>query len=208
MPIITTPVRLDDVRVNLVQTFHLQNLKDPSRSEAISKTIQLWSMIEHESPAILREGNDFQLSREFRLPNDDVVRPSTPEPSITGIRVSHQLQVAIRYTPLSMNQKLEIKATIDATISSCCAMFAALQLPSYAQPRREILKQFKMHESCESCLVSTSIFPLHRNCLLVHASVSRCGSMRAGEIFHSGRRSEESPHARPSWSVLEVRRRL
>lgn len=157
MPIISQPVQLDDICVNLLQKYELQNLRKPHMKSAVNQITPLWTLKAQEDVGTLRPGRDFHLSRQFRLPNDDAIRPSTAERSITGIRVSHQLQVILRFTPLVNNplkQQREIKYTGDAIMSSCCCMLSSVQLPAYDSCDGGMAKNILDEVAfCNDCLV-------------------------------------------------------
>lgn len=139
-------VRVDDVRLSLVQSFKLQSQSEPGRTEDIHPlVVPLWSMRESRtSPArgiTLRHGQDFHFEKRIVFPEDGQIRPSTSQHSKTGIRVLHRLAVSLLYTPLqaegacaptkSEPRMKEVHMTTPATLSSCCCVVEALQLPAY-----------------------------------------------------------------------------
>lgn len=49
---------------------------------------------------VVAENQEFSLSHLGRIPNDNVVRPTTQEGTDSGIRVSHEIAVEVMYRPL------------------------------------------------------------------------------------------------------------
>lgn len=142
MPSLAQEVEINDVRVNLVQHFTLCSLKkgrpESGKNEIKPITVLLWSMQKHshqQTPIRLNTYEELSVIEQFRLPDDDKIRPSTAEGAITGISVQHELSVCIYYTPLHDNPerlRREKKLSTPATLSSCCCIFDALQLPAYS----------------------------------------------------------------------------
>ena len=164
LPSFAQPVEINDVRVNLIQNFSLNSLKKPRpKTEDVKPvTVPLWSMRKSarwEVDPVFETYEELTVMEQFRLPDDDKIRPSTADGSISGIRVSHELSVCIYYTPLRDNperQKREKKLSTPATISSCCCIFDALQLPAYSSEGRadECLIDKDAITFCTGCLVS------------------------------------------------------
>ncbi|PWN47242.1 hypothetical protein IE53DRAFT_371620 [Violaceomyces palustris] len=92
-----------------------------------------------------------------RLPNDNVIRASTPLASKSGIRMSHSLVVAIKHSREACNSAALIEdedlPTRDGrkvkdflirqpiTVPSCCTAFTALHsLPAYSKEDPQLLK--------------------------------------------------------------------
>ena len=123
LPSIAQPAFIDDVKVELVQTYSLQSQNKPERTEVKSITVPIWSMQKDTGPSggLFRSEQAFTLSKQFRLPDDCKIRPSTPERSKTGIRVSHRLQIRLSYKVIKENSQptREWKIATDAVMSSC-----------------------------------------------------------------------------------------
>lgn len=138
----------------LKQDVLLRHMKDPSKEERQRpRRVLLWSLDEQEKGRILKEDEEWSIVRQMRLADDDTVRPSTNEWSETGIRVSHAIQVIIRFTALPSDWKSdrygkskdknrdldlhydldtkEMKISHPCSLSSCDCMLPNLQLPSY-----------------------------------------------------------------------------
>lgn len=162
LPSIAAPVKLVDVQVQLLQTFKLQSLKDPKIQEEIKpKPVVLWSMKDKEALGSFKPNQFFNVSRQFRLPDDDKIRPTTSENSQTGIRVSHRLAVVVHFQPLTKNPENELKElriATDATVSSCCCMFEVLQLPVYSRHPDIMNLDKNAIGYCGECLVSVFSF--------------------------------------------------
>lgn len=79
LPSINEPVSIDDVKVQLIQTFDLQSLKSPERRERKVVSVLLWNLRGKEAVCTLKAGQEFEILRQFRLPDDDIIRPSTSE---------------------------------------------------------------------------------------------------------------------------------
>ena len=123
MPSLAQTVFIDDVKVELIQVYNLQSQSKPERTEVKSVIVPIWSMKQDVgvSGGLLSAEQAFTLSRQFRLPDDSKIRPSTPERSKTGIRVSHRLQVRVHYKDLKEDSQRirEFKIATDALMSSC-----------------------------------------------------------------------------------------
>lgn len=140
LPSFAEAVRIEDIKVQLEQTFDLQSHKQPSLTDKKHVIVPLWSAKSDPSTSgVMRNyiaGEELSLSHQFRLPDDNAIRPSTSENSATNIRVSHRLAVCLRFVPLENNPQMEtkeLKIAIAAILSSCCCLFEALQLPAYSR---------------------------------------------------------------------------
>lgn len=114
VPAPTRACQIEDVKLAIIQHVSLQSLQNPERKEEHKPLdLVLWSSRrqqeqEHErdrtsepySPTILRAGQPFNLVKQIRLANDNFLRQSTNPHSITGIRVSHSLEVTLWYAAL------------------------------------------------------------------------------------------------------------
>lgn len=168
MPSIAQPVLINDVRVILVQNFTLNHLHKPrSPSPDLQPTVNvlLWSMRKHSSWSSspkLDVYDELSLVEQFRLPDDEKIRPSTAEGARTGVRVQHELAVSIMYTPLVDNpegHRREKKLSTPATLSSCCCIFDALQLPAYSSSGRDDERYIDKDAIgfCTGCLVGRGV---------------------------------------------------
>lgn len=139
-------IRLEDVRVTLVQYWELSSLEIPVRKESPEpQSYLLWSMgdigpsmIRRSGsplpPVKLSKGQSFHLQRRFVLPEHDTIRPSTSSRSKTGLRASHKLIVKLLYTPILDGTEMGRKETtmqVPALLSACWCVMEALQLPRY-----------------------------------------------------------------------------
>lgn len=155
MPSFAQAVHIDDIYVEIEQTFELQSMTDPSRTEKQVQTIFVKSMKGKTGvPGAYQPGQELSVYEQFRLPDDGTIRPSTAERTKVGIRVSHKLAACVRYTPLENNPTREmkqIKIAIPATLTSCCCIFEALQLPAYSRKAQQLDKSAIAF--CSECLV-------------------------------------------------------
>jgi hypothetical protein len=115
----------------------------PERTEQTRpKRVVLWSMNPDDCGRVYEEDQEFSIVAQMRLADDDTIRPTTNEHCETGIRVSHELQILIRFTPIPKDQPevpafgggletKEMKITHPCKISSCDCLLSNLQLPSY-----------------------------------------------------------------------------
>lgn len=156
MPSFAQAVHIEDIFVQIEQTFELQSMKDPSRTEKQYQTILVKSMKSKEGiPGAYQPGQELSVYEQFRLPDGGKIRPSTAARTQVGLRVSHKLAVCIHYTPVYNNPEREtrkIKIAIPATFSSCCGIFEALQLPAYSRQAAQLDKTAIAF--CSECLVS------------------------------------------------------
>lgn len=137
MPSILRPIQLEDVRIEIAQKYEMRALDEKWRHEkSKGDTFTVWSMRTEERLGFIRPGGCCTVQRQLRMPIEGKLRPSTPDASITGLRVSHRIEIIIVYTPLEDNpqkQKKEFRIGSAATISSCHCTLDALQLPAYQQ---------------------------------------------------------------------------
>lgn len=161
IPSFNAPVQLEDIKVYLYQSAHLQSRKDPERKEIKKMVIPLWSYRKNTTQPIGRykAGQELSLVQQFRLPDDDVIRSTTCEKSNTGIRISHKLAVVVHFTPLEDNpdnETKELKIATDAVLTSCCCVVEYLQLPKYTSKPSMADLDAAFLGLCSSCLVSFS----------------------------------------------------
>lgn len=135
---ILQPLRIDDVRIDIVQSYETRALDEKWNSSTQARDIiPVWSATESERrPEICQQGASFSLRKQIRLPKEGVLRASTPKTSVTGIKVSHKLVIVITYTPLAdiaKKQRKEFCIGMPAVFSSCYSMVAGNQLPAYVE---------------------------------------------------------------------------
>ena len=135
MPNLLRPVHLEDVRVEIHQSYDLRALDETWRHEVQkAEPIIAWSLRSESTLGDIDESSSYEVKRQIQLPPEGKLRPTTPSSSVTGIRVSHRVAIIIVYSPLLNNpkkQKKEFKIASGATISSCRCTLDALQLPAY-----------------------------------------------------------------------------
>ena len=92
----------------------------------------------------LHDGDSFHFNKRIVLPDDDRIRPTTSLKSNTGIRVGHKLALSLVCTPQpaqgaqsggtrSEYKTKEVHILAPATLSACCCVIEALQLPAYGE---------------------------------------------------------------------------
>lgn len=143
LPGVAQRVRIDDVSVIMKQQINLVDLTHPERTEQTRpKRVILWSLDSDESGKVYDEDQEMHIVAQMRLADDDTIRPTTNEYAETGLRVSHELQVLVRFTPIPKDhpevpsfggglETKEMKITHPCKISSCDCLVSNLQLPSY-----------------------------------------------------------------------------
>ncbi|KAI5475766.1 Arrestin-like, N-terminal and Immunoglobulin E-set domain protein [Pseudohyphozyma bogoriensis] len=80
----------------------------------------------------LQPGQEYYFSRLTRCPNDDHVRPSTPEGTEARIRVASKIVVEIKYSAEGGEEKV-ITIAKPVFISSCCSTMDSYYLPAYSK---------------------------------------------------------------------------
>lgn len=132
------PLRIDDVRVDISQSYETRALDEKWNSRTQAKgIIPVWSALAAgNNPSICQPGASYSIKSQIHLPKEGLLRPSTPKTSITGIKVSHKLVIVITYTPYSdmgRKQRKEFCIGMPAVFSSCHSMVAGNQLPAYVE---------------------------------------------------------------------------
>jgi len=154
MPKLNKHIKVEDVSVNVVSSYHLRALDEAQTmtTQLKPQTVCLYSMKGDPQEKWMVGGRKYAAESSFsltgkviQLPDESCLRPTVPEASVTGIRVTHRLAVIITYTPLEVLeetdstvryrelQKKEYKITSPAIFSSCRCTLEALQLPAYVQ---------------------------------------------------------------------------
>lgn len=163
IPAIEQHVRLESIAVQIAQSCTLQHMHKPEIVEEVPPThIPVWSL-PSTSPLLgdKKPGDEITVLEQFRLQDDNILRPTTPANAKTGINFSHTLAVVIRYTPLLNNPKKEMKQIRiqnDAVFSSCCCILELLQLPAYStEPGVDENADVRQFAFCSECLVSPAM---------------------------------------------------
>lgn len=148
MPAILRPILLEDIRVEIVQKYDVQALDEKWRHQTSnSDTLVVWSLRTDKKLGRIEQGGDCSVRRQIRMPNEGKLRPTTPDASVTGLKVSHRIEIVIVYTPLEDNpkkHKKEFRIGSAATISSCHCTLQALQLPAY-EPHENATARSRVH---------------------------------------------------------------
>lgn len=201
------PLRIDDVRVDVVQSYETRALDEKWNSSTQARNIlQVWSATDTENlPTICQPGASFSLKKHIHLPKEGLLRPSTPKTSVTGIKVSHKLVIVITYTPLSdlgKKQRKEFCIGMPAVLSSCHSMVTGNQLPAYVEKEGPVNAPVY---PTPRCLVSQ--FPhlyssAHSRMLTKPLSVTvhyvGLGKRIFPQYFHAGTRNSSRYHSNRS----------
>ena len=108
--------RLRDMRASTSQA--------DSEEEALRPLkIPLWTMSKEEARRTLQSGQELLIQQVVRLPNDNMMRSSTNPWAKTGIRFSHTIGVALRYTAAATGPDVikELSITFPAVVSMVSA---------------------------------------------------------------------------------------
>lgn len=117
------------IKVKIIQTFHLQSPVDKDHSADPSPTAQTVFIIDAAHPPnygkvsdtmrnsksepqtprigpmkVLRKDEMWKVHHLARIPNDNILRPSTFEGTITPISVSHSIQMEMTYRPMTEDE--------------------------------------------------------------------------------------------------------
>ncbi|GAA94020.1 uncharacterized protein L969DRAFT_92953 [Mixia osmundae IAM 14324] len=87
--------------------------------------------------ADLDASEEYSIKHVSRIPNDNLLRPSTQPGTQTPIRITHELAIEVRYLN-AQNKPRVLKIKKAISIASCCCMLESLVLPVYAakDPRK------------------------------------------------------------------------
>ncbi|GJN89857.1 hypothetical protein Rhopal_002846-T1 [Rhodotorula paludigena] len=105
--------------------------------------------------AHLQPGQEFHHSRICRVPDDDKVRPTTLEGSEgTRIRVSHKMNVEVRYRKEGDDEDMVLTIGKPVTITSCCCLVDSLYLPAYCAdaPAKTVIAPLPSRCACNMTL--------------------------------------------------------
>lgn len=209
---VVQPLRLDDIRVEIVQSYETRALDEKWNSTSQGKdTIAVWSAMTSEmQPRICQPGSSFSIRKQIRLPREGLLRPSTPKSSVTGIKVSHKLVIVITYTPLAdlaKKQRKEFCIGMPATFSSCHSMVAGNQLPAYVEKEGPVNAPVY---PTPPCLVSNDIIAMlvKDGFLTVHL-YSQCtlSENERDEFLSTFMQEDETPVDLTPIDVLTLRKR-
>lgn len=150
IPAVQCEVQIEDVRIDLLQAWELQSLRDSELKEDIPPVAYtLWSLKDKEKvPIPISKDGGFYLDRHFVQPENNAIRSSSSPHSETGLKASHQLSVHIIYscTSDSKSAKKEVKIRSRATLAMCACVIDALQLPGYHTSLEE---QMSRQRACD-----------------------------------------------------------
>ncbi|GAA5989603.1 hypothetical protein JCM10908_000549 [Rhodotorula pacifica] len=167
------------IKVKIVQTFHLQSPVDKNHTADPPSAAQTVFIVDAAHPPnygkvsdttrtpksepqtprigpmkVLRKDEMWKLHHLSRLPNDNMIRPSTFEGTITPISVSHTIQMEMTYRPMTEDEinppppngpstsskkgkekeadrrKLVMSKPLE--LFSCCCFLDSLTLPVYS----------------------------------------------------------------------------
>lgn len=74
--------------------------------------------------ATLKEGEGYEARHSIRLPNGELLRPSTEAGSITPFRVKHELCIEVMFQPIGSTAKiLKMRRPLTVPSVSCFPLF-------------------------------------------------------------------------------------
>ncbi|TKA51709.1 hypothetical protein B0A53_05414 [Rhodotorula sp. CCFEE 5036] len=167
------------IKVKIIQTFHLQSPVDKDHSADPSPTAQTVFIIDAAHPPnygkvsdtmrnaksepqtprigpmkVLRKDEMWKVHHLARIPNDNILRPSTFEGTITPISVSHSIQMEMTYRPMTDDEinppplnaastsskkgkekepeRRKVVMSKPLELFSCCCFLDSLTLPVYS----------------------------------------------------------------------------
>ncbi|GAA5870594.1 hypothetical protein JCM8547_002056 [Rhodosporidiobolus lusitaniae] len=141
-------------------------------------------------PLARLEQKEWTYARVTRIPDDDLVRPSTLEGTDTPIRVKHNLVCQVRYRMKGSNKDQVLEMSSAVTIASCCCLTSSLLLPEYRSRHHP--------SSCASQQRSSSAAP---------ASRSRSGSQSAADALSAAHGGVPIGFDSPAGTLLPFHRR-
>ncbi|KAF8311381.1 hypothetical protein DL93DRAFT_2098870 [Clavulina sp. PMI_390] len=87
--------------------------------------------------ATVQPGGSYQVTHLARLPNDDIIRPSTLDGTKTPIETKHELLLEILFSSgeaeSQSSRPLVLRTTHPITLSSCCCWLTSLLVPAYSE---------------------------------------------------------------------------
>jgi hypothetical protein len=173
IPEVKVDCRLDDVRLLLEQSWHLQSLREQNRTQDVPPLrIPLWSIHDSTSseargtsaasisavPRAVKAGSGFFFEKRIIFPEDDRIRATTSPNSSTGLKACHQLSLQISYTPTSSSgfqdsrKPRVVRIAAPATMSMCACAVEALELPPYGETAEiQSLHQTACDQRAKAC---------------------------------------------------------
>ncbi|KZV98613.1 hypothetical protein EXIGLDRAFT_763295 [Exidia glandulosa HHB12029] len=76
-------------------------------------------------------GGSLELSHVARMPDDDLLRPTTQPCTDAPIRITHTVVLEVRFSTSFGGTERALRAERPVTISSCCCLLESMLLPSY-----------------------------------------------------------------------------
>ncbi|KAF8311386.1 hypothetical protein DL93DRAFT_2169088 [Clavulina sp. PMI_390] len=110
-------------------------------------------------------GGSYQVTHIARLPNDDIIRPSTLPGTKTPIETKHELILEIRFNSVDENGQrgklMVLRSEHAITLSSCCCMISSLLVPAYSEalntPPEDSATHWSAWENkCSQCICMSS----------------------------------------------------
>lgn len=81
--------------------------------------------------AFIKAGESLEISHVARMPDDDLLRPTTQKTTVAPITIAHQVVLEVRFSVAGNDAIRVLRAERPLVISSCCCMLESLLLPSY-----------------------------------------------------------------------------
>ncbi|GAA5861339.1 hypothetical protein JCM8547_006097 [Rhodosporidiobolus lusitaniae] len=127
------------------------NPSSSSMSSASSSTSTTTS--EPLFPALHASGESYTFNRIYRVPGDDLIRPTTLQGTETPLRIAHTCSVRLRYLLEEQDEEQTITITKPVQIASCVCSPDAVFLPAYTATSPAQLNRGPLESRC-SCRMS------------------------------------------------------
>lgn len=94
-------------------------------------------MVDQSLPAAVASLQYFEIAHLFRLPNEDILQPTTQVGTRSAVHTTHHVIFRVEYTRVGgggLDRKpMAITSSHPITISSCLCMLESVLLPSYSE---------------------------------------------------------------------------
>jgi hypothetical protein len=113
--------------------------------------------------ATVDAGQYYEITHLARLPDDDLIRPTTQPGTQSAVQIGHCIVFEVKFSQPDVDLNggsKTLSSTHPITLSSCCCMLESLVLPRYSQTdpcpaRRPERRNSSM--SCRTCICGASI---------------------------------------------------
>lgn len=77
----------------------------------------------------IKSGDSLEVSHVARMPDDDLLRPTTQRTTQCPVRISHKVVLEVRFSTAANKSERALRAERNVTISSCCCLLESMLLP-------------------------------------------------------------------------------